>query len=321
METYQELQERLNKVILQKDRLQERLANMVDRFWSCMANGIFEGGGFYPEKEKDKKCEGGKTLREVKWHGCEKARDGNCCIGCHLKFDMMMMMEAVLKATDVLNELDEAMLKFSPDEIPEFNHKLQYKVSTKWFCRKMLRLIFQYTVGKDNCQIGGNKAVGESMLRLICFGLDTVGYGKSVVEFIALKELEQRIKKDNNGKDEIIQEVKKHEKEFSNFFKMTKDAVDVHKQYTDVVKKIKKNPDRALKYISLLALLLFMEFDFCHKYPGADNGVYKGAFESVAYLCFLAMKLKEGDRIGILDFVNGTDSKHDVEKQIRKVVK
>ena len=33
------------------------------------------------------------------------------------------------------------------------------------------------------------------------------------------------------------------------------------------------------------------------------------------------MKLKEGDRLGILDFLNGSDSRHDIEKQMRKVVK
>ena len=141
MENYQALQARLNRIILQKDRLREQLANMVDRFWSGMANGLFEKGGFNPEKEKDEKCEGGKTLREVKWYGCDKSRDDRCCKGCHLTFEMYMMMKAVLKSTDVLNELDEAMVKFSPDEIPEFNHKLQYNVSVRWLCRKMLRLI------------------------------------------------------------------------------------------------------------------------------------------------------------------------------------
>ena len=101
-------------------------------------------------------------------------------------------------------------------------------------------------------------AIGDAMLRLICFGLDTAGYGQAVMEFIFLKELEQKFKKEKKGDDEIIHEVKKHEKEFSNFFKMTNDAAEVHEKYNDVVKKIKKNPDRALKYISLLALLLFI---------------------------------------------------------------
>lgn len=319
MENYQALQARLNKVILQKDRLQEQLSNLVDRFWSGMANGLFEKGGFEPEKEKDKKCEGGKTLKEVKWHGCEKARDGKCCKGCHLTFEMCMMMEAVLRSTDVLNELDEAMVKFSPDEIPEFNSKLQYKVNLKWFCRKMIRIISQYKVGAKNEQIGGNKAIGDAMFRLICFGLDSSGYGPAVEEFISLINLEKKLLGKRN--EEKIKEVKNHKDKFKNFFNMTTDAAELSKQYNSVVNRIKKKPDMALKDIALLALLLFMEYDFCHKYPGADNGVYKDAFESVAFLCFVAMRLKEGDRIGILEFLNGRDCRHDIEKHMRKVVK
>lgn len=321
MENYQALQARLNRIILQKDRLQEQLAKMVDRFWSGMANGLFENGGFNPEKEKYKKCEGGKTLEEVKSQGCEKAKDGKCCKGCHLSFEMRTLMKDVLNSADVLSEHDEAMVEFYPEEIPEFNKKLKYKVSARWFCRRMLRLISLYRVGEDNEQIGGNKAIGDTMFRLICFGLDTTGYGQGVVEFLSLKEMEKKFRNEGNGNNEIIQEVKNQEDKFKNFFKMTNDAAEVHEQYKDVVKKIKRNPDRALKYIALLSFLLFVEYDFCQQYPAADIGVYKGEFESVAYLCFLAMKLNEEDRIGILEFINGSDRRHDIEKTVRKVVK
>ena len=231
---------------------------------------------------------------------------------------MRMLMENVLDATEVLSEIDEAMIPFSPDEIPEFNRKWQYTVKTEWFCRKMLRLLFTYNVGSENEHAGGNRAIGEAFFRLICLGLDTGGYGQGVVEFLSLKDIEKKMQEEGMSKAEIIQGMNNQVEKFKKFFKMTNDAAETYTQYNEVVKEIKKDPNVAVKLISLLSLLLFMEFDFCHEYPGADQGVEKGAFQSIAYLCAIAMNLKEDDLIGLLDFLNSSNKRLDIERHIRR---
>ena len=307
METYKELRERLARVIEQKDRYRKALCGIMEAVQDGMYNGLFDSG--YRVKDFNGKCSKGMSYRQVRWSGCPHVHE-SCLQGCPLDFQMRKLLKRRNEAFNVEDEDDAAMIPFSIDEIPTYNHKANtYHVSDAWFARRMMRFLMVYRCGGDNKSLGGNESAGDAFIRLVGFGCDTVGYGKAWREFLELKEIYDTYKKQGIEDGEIRKLFKQEEmqKRVSLFPKMLEHAARVYSRGLEVEKAIGKNPKRGLKWIVLLSALLVSEFDFHREYPGADTGVYGDAFSVLCILCKKMVGLGGKGRLDILEFLNGED--------------
>lgn len=306
METMEELKARLNRVIAQKDRYGEALADILDRIRSGRYNGLFESG--YRDLEDGKtECPQGLTYRDLKWGGCPKVLSCPTC-RCPMTFEMRYLTEAYQKGMEVCNEQDAAKIPFNVNEIPPYEpSKYSYKVSRRWFAKEMVRLIQAMRLGTDNKDVGGNAALGRAYKRLVAFGMESIGKKQAWLEFASIEEQAKKMVKQGKSAIDIAKWYEEHV-EASRHLKMVAKATHrLFEKRGDIQKMIRKAPSRAMRYLVLFSLLTMTEFDFTHDYPGADLGIYGDAFAFMGRCCLYSEKIDTDDRIAILEFGNSDD--------------
>ena len=309
MESKSELYARLNRVIAQKDRLANALCNVLNVIRDGKHNGLFEAG-FRPKKGKTK-CKRGIEFGHVKYGYCPHIGE-DCCIDCPFTFSMYCLLEEEKNSQEVLRECDAAMIPFSPFvEIPIYMpEKYRYTVTTEWFVRRMIRFLLSSNVVYEK-DISKRKAIGETYKRLVGFGCEAIGFREGWRQLQSLEQIRQdRLAKGLSDK-EILKEIMKNKARFKEMGRLICAAERTCKRSYDIdmEKAIRKNRSRALRWIVLEAVMLIMEYDFGHDYPGADNGIYSDVFRFIGRLCLAAVGLKDDDRFGILEFVNAKDTK------------
>lgn len=306
METMEELKARLNRVIAQKDRYGEALGSILDAIRHGRYNGLFESGYYYEEKDKTE-CPLGMKYKDIRWSGCSKVL--SCPTHrCPMTFWMRNLTEVYQKGMNVCEEQDAAKIPFNADEIPPYEpKKYYYKVSKRWFAKEMVRIIQAMRLGTDNKDVGGNVALGKAYKRLVGFGMESIGMRKAWLAFLAIEH--EAIDKEKKGQTsiEIEEWFEKKCEEQKHFMAAAYAAHKLFEKRDKVSTMIRKSPSRALRYLVLFALITMTEFDFSHEYPGADLGVYSDAFNFMGRLCLIAVKVKPGDRLAILEFGNSDD--------------
>jgi hypothetical protein len=310
METMEELKARLNRVIAQKDRYGEALGSILDAIRHGRYNGLFESGYRYEEKDKTE-CPQGMKYKDIRWRGCRKVLSCPTC-RCPMTFEMRHLTEAYQKGMNVCEEQDAAKIPFNADEIPPYEpKKYYYKVSKRWFAKEMVRIIQAMRLGTDNKDVGGSVALGKAFKRLVGFGMESIGMRKAWLAFLAIEH--EAIDKEKKGQTsiEIEEWFEKKCKEQKHFMAAAYAAHKLFEKRDKVSTMIRKSPSRALRYLVLFALITMTEFDFSHEYPGADLGVYSDAFNFMGRLCLIAVKVKPGDRLAILEFGNSDDDVDD----------
>ena len=306
METMEELKARLNRVIAQKDRYGEALGSILDAIRHGRYNGLFESG--YRDEEKDKtECPQGMKYKDIRWSGCRKVLSCPTC-RCPMTFEMRHLTEAYQKGMNVCEEQDAAKIPFNADEIPPYEpKKYYYKVSKRWFAKEMVRIIQAMRLGTGNKDVGGNVALGKAYKRLVGFGMESIGMRKAWLAFLAIEH--EAIDKEKKGQTsiEIEEWFEKKCEEQKHFMAAAYATHKLFEKRDKVSTMIRKSPSRALRYLVLFALLTMTEFDFSHEYSSADLGVYSDAFNFMGRLCLIAVKVKPGDRLAILEFGNSDD--------------
>ena len=310
METMEELKKRLNRVIAQKDRYGEALGRLLDAIRHGRYNGLFDAG--YRDEEKDKvECPQGMKYKEIRWSGCHKVLTCPTC-RCPMTFEMRHLTEAYQKGMEVSQEQDAAKIPFSAKEIPPYEpRKYSYKVSKRWFAKKLVRLILAMRLGTDNKDVGGSAALGKAYKRLVAFGMESIGMRRAWLESLEIEHKAISMEKKGIPNGEIEDWFESKVDEFKNFKAAAYAMNKLFEKRDKVERMIRKSPSRALRYIVLFALLNLTEFNFSHEYPGADLGVYSEAFDFVGRLCCAAVKVKHDDRFAILEFGNSDDDVND----------
>ena len=310
METMEELKERLNRVIAQKDRYGEVLGEILDAIRHGRYNGLFESG--YRDEEKDKvECPQGVKYKDVRWSGCSKVLTCPTC-RCPMTFQMRRLTEAYQRGLNVCEEQDAAKIPFNTSEIPPYEPKKYcYKVSKRWFAKEMVRLILSMRLGTANKDVGGSAELGKAYKRLVSFGMESIGMRKAWEEFLALEHKAISMEKKGIPGREIADWFEKKVDEYRNFKAAACATHKLFEKRDKVAMMIRKSPSRALWYRVLIALLTLTEFNFSHEYSGADLGVYSDAFGFIGRLCLISVKIKPGDRLAILEFGNSDDEVDD----------
>ena len=310
METMEELKERLNRVIAQKDRYGEVLGEILDAIRHGRYNGLFESG--YRDEEKDKvECPQGVKYKDVRWSGCSKVLTCPTC-RCPMTFQMRRLTEAYQRGLNVCEEQDAAKIPFNTSEIPPYEPKKYcYKVSKRWFAKEMVRLILSMRLGTANKDVGGSAELGKAYKRLVSFGMESIGMRKAWEEFLALEHKAISMEKKGIPGREIADWFEKKVDEYRNFKAAAYATHKLFEKRDKVAMMIRKSPSRALRYLVLIALLTLTEFNFSHEYSGADLGVYSDAFGFIGRLCLISVKIKPGDRLAILEFGNSDDEVDD----------
>ena len=295
----------LRKVIEQKDRLANALSDIVHAISNGCHNGLFESA------ISDMKCPMGKSKTELRFGLCKKA--GNCkdSLHCPMSFNLYRLIQAKNKCDDILREHDSALIPFSIDEIPEYDSvRFKYQVSTEWFARRMVRFISWNGIGNEGDD-KHRRELSDAFLRLVGFGCDTIGFGAEWRQFMEVYEIRKKGIANGKSEEQIIDELEKVKSKYKCVERLLIASADVHLRIYKhaIIKAIRKNPKRALRWIVLESVLLACEYDFTYDYPGADNGVYGDVFSCLGRMCLASVGLDSDDRFGILEFVNGKDKK------------
>ena len=309
METKSELQIRLNRVIAQKDRLVKALNNLLYVISDGKTNGLFKAG-FRPPNGKTK-CKKGIDYSTTRYGYCSHL-DEDCCIACPFTFEMFRLLEEEKKAGEVLEEADAAMIPFSPDrEIPLYvPERFTYKVSMEWFARRMIRFLLSNSAVYEK-DIRKRRAIGETYERLVGFGCEAIGFREGWRQLQSLKQTRKAGLEKGLDDKQILDGMIKEKSKYREMTRLICAAEKTCRRSNDIdmEKAIRKNRRRAFRWIVLEAVMLMIEYDFDHVYPGADNGIYRDAFTHIGRLCLAAVGIKADNRFGVLEFANADDKK------------
>lgn len=258
----------LRKVSLQREEMRNALSNLYERLRHGVFNGIF------PDKCKrahisGDKCKKGFSREDVLW------RMGGCCADCEgigeccLSFEEKDVFDAMRKAVDALSKPFAEMPEIKPECFEKYVHGDTYNKTPRWIARQLYKFSVGYWGYADHSNVDSEKAWERAFDDTICISLDSVGgKGYALRKFLGLvedgslegKKAEEYFASDPDGVKSVMEESMKH-----------------------LESKVESESD--VKILVYHAIVLRMEFQFAHKYPGADMAVYSGVFDGLINDC------------------------------------
>lgn len=274
--------EDIERVMLQRDKLQEVLAELYDK----LRHGVFNG--ILPEKnprgerlESSAKCKKGKTRREVQWcMGC-CCRDCDPIGDCHVSLEEWDVFKAMCKAREALKEQPAEMPLVRPEDFPHYEDGIVYNPSARWIARQFYRFAIGYWLFANHADKEQEKDWERAYNDILSISLRDKG-----PVFRKLMKAVMRITDQ--------EEAKKFISENPDVDKLMENAAE------SITKSVKGEEDVDL--LVLQALTLRMDYRFGHEYPGGDMDVYDGVFCGLIDNCLTVAGLEPKDRPKSYDF-------------------
>ena len=295
---------RLEEVILQNAKYRKAMSYLIDSIYGALHNGAFHGRSFTHEK-----CVKGYTSDSFKHGLCPHIQECDEC-RCPFSFDSRRMFKQLMNLVDVSNEPMAALIPFEHEEIPQVDPTREYVVTDEWFARRMMRLLIACRNEDYNpkATTQTKSALGESYYRLLMFGLSTIGYRNEADELNKMWHTPPPKPNEANLNNCVSKET----------IKVIREAYRLMERADTLNKAIKKAPSRAMRYMVLFAITCSLEYSWSHEYPSADKAVYSDYFGALYRLCSAAMKIKEDDLIGRVEFLNASEKKGHIISWPRK---
>ena len=282
--------EDIERVMLQRDKLQEVLAELHDK----LRHGVFNG--ILPEKnprgerlESSAKCKKGKTRRDEQWcMGC-CCRDCDPIGDCHVSLEEWDVFKAMCKARDAIKEQPAEMPLVCPEDFPHYEDGIVYNPSARWIARQFYRFAIGYWLFANHADKEQEKDWERAYNDILSISLRDKG-----PSFRKLMKAVMRITDQ--------EEAKKFISENPDVDKLMENAAE------SITKPVKGEEDVDL--LVLQALTLRMDYRFGHEYPGGDMDVYDGVFCGLIDHCLAVAGLEPKDRPKSYDF----DDKDEYER-------
>lgn len=273
---------KLHDIQVQRDELRHALSEVYDRIRQGAYNHMFREENPRVARSDKEKCKEGYTRQGVIWccGSCCGDCDG-CGKDCQLSFEEQRLFKALRAARKILDARDAEMEEITPQDFPTYDPEhYAYEATERWIARNLYKFAVGYWLFGNHNDLEEEKKWEKAFDDLLAICLDAIGKdGKAYRTFIteAHRIWECFRQKGDKAVDE---ESKKLRNDHPEVVKLLQDGVDfVYRE---------ENEDNTVKRLVFLALTLRMDYDFGHKYPGADMGVYGDAFCS---LIDVALKL------------------------------
>ena len=256
--------EKLRKVAIQRDEIRKTLAELCDKLRHGVYNDIFpDKSNRAHSDDPNAKCKGGFAREDVLW------RMGKCCqecdgIGnCHLSFEEKDVFKAMQDALSILNKPSAEMPEITPYLFERYIPESKYEKTPRQIARSLYKFCVGYWCYSDHSDVDAEKAWEKAFYDTLCIALDSIGRnGRSFRKFLEIAE---------NKK--IDEEAKKFVEEHPEIEEIIEDAV----KSRDVAVSGEKDVGTLVMY----AVLIGVDYQFAHDYPGGDMDVYGGVFESI----------------------------------------
>ena len=290
----------LHSVRVQRDELRSALDKVYDRIRQGAYNHMFRDENPRASGSDKEKCKEGYTRHGVIWC-C-----GSCCgecdgrgKDCQLSFEEQKLFKAIRSANKLLDERDAEMPESTPRDFPVYDpdHNA-YEATDRWIARNLYKFAVGYWLFGNHSDLEEEKKWEKAFDNLLAICLDAIGKnGKAYRTLISkIPELMEKGPYDE-------EKAKKFREEYPEIVSLMEEATDL----------VFVNEDKVVTttYLVNLALTLRMDYQFGHKYPGADRGVYGDAFCS---LIDVALKLVGLDNPGRIRREDG-ESEEDYERR------
>ena len=275
----------ISKVAIQRDDIKMVLSDLYDKLRHGVYNHMLPEKTDRAHQEDPKaKCKNGHTRCNVLW------QLGKCCqecdgIGnCHLSFEEKDLFKIMHEAIDVLGKPPAEMPHISPHDFVPYEPDKKYNATPRWIARQLYRFAVGYWVYSDHSDIDLEKIWEKNFDNILLIAIDSLF-------------------EDGSGFAELIEMAKRDasEKEAAEFVN-NHPAVGALLENVVGNRDMEVNGEEDIKALVAKALLLRMEYDFGHEYPGADMGVYGGVFEALIDGCLAVAGLLPTDRPKSYDF-------------------
>lgn len=276
----------IRKLIMQRDALAKGLGKLQDKLRHGILNGMLgERSHRRPDMDPKERCKCGHTRDEVRWSS------GLCCVGCepigkcHVGLEEYDVFKAMSKASKLLALPNAEMPELSPEDFPKYEpEKYKYSVPPIGVARMIYRLVVGYWCfsDKDNkdMSLAWERAFNDSIC--ILAGEDGPGL-KKLLSIKTKEQAEEIIKNDQAVKDVKARFLDNYDPDdWDNFDNMSQ--------------------EEQAKCLIIHFIVLRLEYQFAHSYPGGDMDVYNGVFESIIDLCLKMAGLYPSDRPNSYDF-------------------
>ena len=287
----------LEQTVSQTYEVRHALVHLLDRLHSAMANGCFHGEAFHSENIR-RKCPKGEDVSSSSRFICPKVLE---CQEhrCPMSFDMRLLWRTVAEAEKTIEKRPAHIIPFVADEVPTVENNREYIVSTEWFLKEVIRVIGRLTSHQETADKDRDKLI-DAHVRLIQFGLSTIGYRDAAEELVNIKSLKSPLSKQSKTVIKAaIKTIRKTDRE-------------------SIVKAIKKAPNRAMRYFVLFLVAMMLEFDWTKQYPGADRSVYSSWFDGWIEVAYIYLKIDSQDIVATMNFLNAPRKKGDIISWPRK---
>lgn len=268
--------EDIERVMLQRDKLQDVLAELYDKLRNGVFNGIFQEKNPRGDRlESSAKCKNGKTRREVQW--CM----GRCCrycdpIGdCHVSIEEWDVFKAMCNAGDALKEQPAEMPFVRPEDFPHYDENISYTPSARWIARQFYRFAIGYWLFANHADKEQEKGWERAYNDIISISLRDKG-----PSFRKLMKAVMRIT---------------DKKEAKKFISENPDVNELMENASESITKSVEG-EKDVDLLVLQALALRMDYRFGHEYPGGDMDVYDGVFCGLIDNCLAVAGLESKDR-------------------------
>lgn len=291
---------KLHDIRIQRDELRHALGEVCDRIRQGACNNMFREENPRVTRSDKKKCKEGYTREGVIWccGSCCGDCDG-CAKDCQLSFEERSLFKALRAANNLLSARDAEMEEIKPEDFPVYDpdHNA-YEATDRWIVRKLYTFAVGYWLFGNHSDLEEEKKWERAFDDLLAICLDAIGKSGK-----AYRTLVSKIAEFTEKGPYDKEKAKKFREDYPEVVNLTEEAVDLV--------SAKEHKVLTTTYLVYLALSLRLNYQFGHKYPGADRGVYGDAF---CLLIDVALKLVGLDSLGYIRWEDG-ESEEDYERR------
>ena len=262
----------LHNVSVQRNELRRCLAELCDKLQHGAYNHMFMETNPRSSGEDKETCEKGHKRYDVIWSL------GRCCCDCdgcgkecQLSFEEKRLFDAAREAMAIIERPDAEMPPVEAEDFPVYDPNREYKATDRWIARSFYRFSVGYWLFSDHRDKENESKWERAFDNLLAIGLDTIG--KDGKAFQVMRQKMNELMASCTDANEMRQKAKELRDGHPEAIKLLEEAVDFIYD-----KKRGKEEKLSAKNIVFLALTLRMDYNFGHKYPGADMGVYGDVF-------------------------------------------
>lgn len=263
-------------VVEQRDRLFDALSDVLEYIEDAISSGALgrkasgRSRSRIPGNDPEVECEKGLTRGDaVGSLGKLCAGCGGRCDGCHLSSDEIMLFEAIWRASDAARERRAEMPVVRPEDFERYEDGAMYCRSERWVAQQMYRFVVGYTSDSDRLDEKRAAEWSRAFNDVIAISLGKDGH--------AFHKLARRWSDGGVDGDESARDAAEWLSENADSKALVEECVKSRDGLA--------NGACGVRDMLMAAVLLSLEFSFSRRYPGADMGVYLGAFSGISTQC------------------------------------